>query len=98
MKKLAIVFASTIAASTLVGSAAYAGGGGPRWSQNAGTSGSFANFGKIHINQNGNGCRNRCYGEQTFNAGWNNGQTNVNVQGVKGNHNAYGVFKKFFVP
>jgi hypothetical protein len=33
--------------------------------------------GKVHINQNGNGCRNRCYGEQTFNAGFNNGNTAV---------------------
>ncbi len=29
-----------------------------------------------NVKQNGNGCRNRCYGTQTFNAGVNNGNSN----------------------
>ena len=34
------------------------------------------------VKQNGNGCRNRCYGTQTFNAGVNNG----NYHNNNGNH------------
>lgn len=36
----------------------------------------------VNVKQNGNGCRNRCYGTQNFNAGVNNG----NFSGNNGNH------------
>ena len=47
----------------------------------------WGNNGKSHINQNGNGCRNRCYfyGDgPTLNAGFNNGNTNVGGGGGSG--------------
>ena len=73
MTKL-LTFASTLAVIGILGlSAAQAGSNNPVI---------VTDKGKIHINQNGDGCRNRCYGEQTFNAGFNNGNTNVNVNGL----------------
>ena len=76
------------AASLALMTAAYAGGHGQghahaygQVNQSAGNmsnSGNATDKGHIHINQNGDGCRNRCYGEQTFNAGDNNGNVNVN--------------------
>ena len=64
-------FAMAVAGALLLGSAAQAKQVG------AGNTGSVNVSGKVHINQNGNGCRNRCYGDQTFNAGFNNGNTAV---------------------
>ena len=69
-------------------STAEAGGRAGTFQFGAGNASNFGNVsGRVHINQNGNGCRNRCYGEQTFNAGWNNGNTNVNVNGHKAETN-----------
>ena len=45
--------------------------------------GSFTN--NVNVKQNGNGCRNRCYGTQTFNAGVNNGNRYNNP----GHHNGH---------
>ena len=74
MKTIAIAAAVALAASI---SAAEAGGKGT-FQYGAGNAANFGNVsGRVHINQNGNGCRNRCYGTQTFNAGWNNGNTNT---------------------
>lgn len=84
MTKL-LTFASTLAVIGILGlSAAQAGSKAPGTSQFAGSNNPVivTDKGKIHINQNGDGCRNRCYGEQTFNAGFNNGNTNVNVNGL----------------
>jgi hypothetical protein len=74
-----LVLASALALGTALGLApAEAGGKGGTVQIGAGNASNFGNVsGRVHINQNGNGCRNRCYGDQAFNAGWNNGNTNV---------------------
>lgn len=83
MKKLVLLTSALVVSGIMGASLAEAGGRARNTAgitQNAG-SGNGVNVsdkGKIHINQNGNGCRNRCYGEQTFNAGFNNGNINVN--------------------
>ena len=47
-------------------------------------------YGAVNVKQNGNGCRNRCYGGQTFNAGVNNGNNygSNSGQGYNGGRNA----------
>jgi hypothetical protein len=83
MKKLVLLTSALVVSGIMSASLAEAGGRGRQTAgitQNAG-SGNDVNVsdkGKIHINQNGNGCRNRCYGDQTFNAGFNNGNFNFN--------------------
>jgi hypothetical protein len=79
-----IGFAMAVAGAILLGSAAQAKQVG------AGNTGSVNVSGKVHINQNGNGCRNRCYGDQTYNAGFNNGNTAVIGRGAPGHSHGKG--------
>ena len=74
--KTLLAIASAAAVMAAYALPAQAGGNGYYKPQ-----GSYAN--NVSAKQNGNGCRNRCYGTQTFNAGVNNGNNS-------GNGNAYG--------
>ena len=69
MKKLLAITSALAMTATLGLSAAQAGGNGTTYGQNN----SVNNGGNANVKQNGNGCRNRCYGTQNFNAGVNNG-------------------------
>ena len=92
MSKLFAISTAIAIAMAFGLSAAQAGGKKASTSQLAGSDNpvTVTDKGKIHINQNGDGCRNRCYGTQTFNAGFNNGNTNVNVNGlIHGKHNGW---------
>lgn len=85
MGKTAFGLALATAMAVGLGSAAEAKSGAQ---VGAGNTGSVNVSGKVHINQNDNGCRNRCYGEQTYNAGFNNG--NSVVFKPPGQHPGYG--------
>lgn len=93
MKKLAAVFSAAAFAATLGVSVAEAGGRGG-FNNGSRNDTSYNNVGsKIHINQNGNGCRNRCYydgGNVSYNAGWNNVvQKSLSVRGHAHGHSKH---------
>ena len=80
--KTLLAITSALAMTAALGlSTAQAGGSGgygqPSFGANNGNNAS--------VKQNGNGCRNRCYGGQTFNAGVNNGN-NFGGNGASGNN------------
>ncbi len=92
-----LTLASAVALTAVLGiSSAQAGGRGGA-PQIAGSGNPTFIAGNVHINQNGDGCRNRCIGSETFNAGWNNGHVNVNQHGLKNgfiNGNGVGIINK----
>ena len=76
MSKFLILTSALALTAALGTSAALAGGKAP--TQQAGINSPVVIAGNVHINQNGDGCRNRCVGTQTFNAGFGNGNININ--------------------
>ncbi len=83
MKTLLAITSALALTATLGLSTAQAGGGygQPSFGANNGNNAS--------VKQNGNGCRNRCFGGQTFNAGVNNGN-NFGGNGGNGGNGANG--------
>ncbi len=85
--KTLLALASAAALTLAYSVPAQAGGNPQNWGNN--------NFSNVNVKQNGNGCRNRCFGTQTFNAGVNNGNFNNGNNGFhnghfnNGNHNGH---------